>query len=279
MAVISRLFGACLRGFLVALLIATPALLLPGVSSDTSQMVMLIALFAAILTVFEYNSSYPCLYEFRDAPPFNRIRFVSLFITVFMLAVIVKGQTHPTLLAEFVQSVGMLVSKAIDFPYSPVRLVVLMLPEDAPMAQLDLMRAMAGLSYLVSLLSLAIFVIAVRLTGWPLQNGSFNVWTNLPTFDPTSGRDVVSRLRRDSYVNVILGIILPFLMPMVVSSAANLFGSASGSSPQTLIWTITAWAFLPASLLMRGIALARIAQMIEQKRKQTTISDAGLLPA
>ena len=59
MAVISRLLGACLRGFLVALLIATPALLLPGVSTDTAQVVTLIALFAAVLTVFEYYSAYP----------------------------------------------------------------------------------------------------------------------------------------------------------------------------------------------------------------------------
>nr|WP_240611108.1 hypothetical protein [Oceaniglobus ichthyenteri] len=276
---ISRLFGACLRGFLVALLIATPALLLPGVSPDTAQMVMLVALCAAILTVFEYNSTYPCLYEFRDAPPFNRIRFVSLFVTVFLLSLIVKGQTQPALLPEFVESIGLLISRAVDFPYSPVRLVVLMLPENAPVHQLDMIRALAGLSYLISLVSLAVFVIAIRLTGWPMQNGSFNVWTNLPTFDPTAGRDVVGRLRRDSYVNIGLGIALPFLMPMVVSSASNLFGAAAGGSPQTLIWTVTAWAFFPVSLLMRGIAMGRIAQMIEEKRKYSTISDAGFLPA
>ncbi|WP_338065789.1 hypothetical protein [Oceaniglobus ichthyenteri] len=263
----------------MALLIATPALLLPGVSPDTAQMVMLVALCAAILTVFEYNSTYPCLYEFRDAPPFNRIRFVSLFVTVFLLSLIVKGQTQPALLPEFVESIGLLISRAVDFPYSPVRLVVLMLPENAPVHQLDMIRALAGLSYLISLVSLAVFVIAIRLTGWPMQNGSFNVWTNLPTFDPTAGRDVVGRLRRDSYVNIGLGIALPFLMPMVVSSASNLFGAAAGGSPQTLIWTVTAWAFFPVSLLMRGIAMGRIAQMIEEKRKYSTISDAGFLPA
>jgi len=278
MAVILRLLGACLRGFLVALLIATPALLLPGVSPDTAQVVMLIALFAAILTVFEYNSSYPCLYEFRDAPPFNRIRFISLFLTVFLLSIVLKGQTHPTILGEFVQSVGLLIARAVDFPYSPVRLVVLMLPPDASLEKLELVRAIAGLAYLISLLSLAAFSIAMAITGWPLQNGSFNVWTNLPTFDPTSGGEVVSRLRRDSWVNIGLGILLPFLMPSVVSSASDLFGSVSTTSPQTLIWTVTAWAFFPASLLMRGFAMARIANMIELKRKQNTLSDAGLLP-
>lgn len=279
MAVISRLLGACLRGFLVALLIATPALLLPGVSPDTGQVVMLIALFAAIMTVFEYNSTYPCLYEFRDAPPFNRIRYISLFLTVFMLSVVLKGQTHPTVLAEFIQSVGLLIARAVDFPYSPVRLAVLMLPDEVSLARLDLLRAMAGLAYLISMFSMLAFGAAIWLTGWPLQNGSFNVWTNLPTFDPTSGGEVVSRLRRDAAVNVVLGILLPFLMPSVIASATNLFGAGTTTNPQTLIWTVTAWAFFPASLLMRGVAMALIAHKIEQKRNQTAISDPGLLPA
>jgi hypothetical protein len=90
---------------------------------------------------------------------------------------------------------------------------------------------------------------------------------------------VVSRLRRDGGVNVVLGILLPFLMPSVIASATNLFGSGAISSPQTLIWTVTAWAFFPASLLMRGVAMGLIAHKIEQKRKSTAISDAGLLPA
>jgi len=152
------------------------------------------------------------------------------------------------------------------------------LPEDAPLAQLDVLRALACLAYLISMISLAVFGVAVWRSGWPLQNGSFNVWTNLPTFDPTAGGEVVSRLRRDASINIVLGILLPFLMPSVVSSAPNLLGAVSHASPQTLIWTVTAWAFFPASLLMRGIAMARIAQMITQKRKQTTISDVGLLP-
>ncbi|WP_255509367.1 hypothetical protein [Oceaniovalibus sp. ACAM 378] len=261
------------------LLIATPALLLPGVSTDTAQVIVFIGLFAAVLTVFEYNAAYPCLYEFRDAPPFNRIRFISLLITVFLLSLILKGEVHPTLLTDLTRAIGSLVGQAIDVPYSPVRLVVLMLPESAPVSQLDLLRALAGLAYLTSLVSLAVFYIALRLQGWPLQNGSFNVWVNLPTFDPTSGGDVVTRLRRDSHVNISLGILLPFLMPAVVASASSLFGSVSLTNPQTMIWTVAAWAFLPASLLMRGIAMGRIAGMIADKRRQTTLDDSGLLAA
>jgi hypothetical protein len=277
--VISRLAGALVRAFLVIVLITLPSLLLPGTSSDAAQIVALVAIFGAALTIVEYASDYPGLVEFRDAPPFNRIRFLSLFITVLLLTVISRGQVAPTTLTLFVEAVGALIGEAIDFPYSPVRLVVLMLPPDAAVAQIDLVRTSAGLAYLISLLTLAIFLILQRVRGWPLRTGSFNVWINLPTFDPTAGGDVVERLERDARVNIALGFVLPFLMPAVIKAATSLFGSVSLENPQTLIWTVAAWAFLPASLFMRGIAMGRIAGMIKAKRRQTSAAENGdLLP-
>jgi hypothetical protein len=277
--VISRLAGAVLRAFLVTLLVALPSLMLPGTSSDAAQIVALVAIFGAALTIVEYASDYPGLVEFRDAPPFNRIRFLSLFVTVLLLTLIARGEVAPTTLTRFVTAIGALIGAAIDFPYSPVRLVVLMLPQDAGVAKIDLVRTSAGLAYLISLLTLAIFLIYQRLRGWPLGSGTFNVWVNLPTFDPTAGGDVVERLERDARVNIALGFILPFLMPAVIKAATSLFGAVSLENPQTLIWTVAAWAFLPASLFMRGIAMGRIAGMIKEKRRKTTAAEQGdLLP-
>jgi hypothetical protein len=277
--VISRLAGAVLRAFLVTLLVALPSLMLPGTSADAAQIVALVAIFGAALTIVEYASDYPGLVEFRDAPPFNRIRFLSLFVTVLLLTLIARGEVAPTTLTRFVTAVGALIGAAIDFPYSPVRLVVLMLPPDAGVAKIDLVRTSAGLAYLISLLTLAIFLIYQRLRGWPLGSGTFNVWVNLPTFDPTAGGDVVERLERDARVNIALGFILPFLMPAVIKAATSLFGAVSLENPQTLIWTVAAWAFLPASLFMRGIAMGRIAGMIKEKRRKTTAAEQGdLLP-
>jgi len=276
---ISRLAGAVFRAFLVILLVAIPSLMLPGTSSDAAQIVALVAIFGAVLTIIEYASDYPGLVEFRNAPPFNRIRFASLFLTVFLLTIIARGQLEPTAFSVIVQTTGALIGQAIDFPYSPVRLVVLMLPPDASVAQIELVRMSAGLAYLISLLTLAIFLIVQRLQGWPLRSGSFNVWVNLPTFDPTAGGDVIERLERDARVNVALGFILPFLTPAVFKAATSLFGSVSLDNPHTLIWTVAAWAFLPASLFMRGIAMGRIAGMIKEKRRQNTAAAQGdLLP-
>ena len=277
---ISRLAGAAVRAFLVILLIATPSLILPGTSAEVTQIVTLIALFGAGLTFFEYASTYPGLVEFRDAPPFNRIRFGSLFLTVFLLSFLVSGSLLPTSLTNAVAWLGGTVGEVIDFPYSPVRLVVLMLPPEAPVSHVHLVRDAAGLAYLISLFTLAVFLVLQRIHRWPLRHGSFNVWVNLPTFDPTAGGDVVERLERDARFNIALGFLLPFLTPAVIKSATSLFGAVSLDGPQTLIWTVTAWAFLPASLFMRGIAMGRIATMITEKRKLSTEDEgnAGLLP-
>ena len=269
---LNRILGALARAALVVVMIATPAIMLNTVSSDSEQVVALIALFAAALTFFEYVSAYPGLIEFRDAPPFNRVRFASLFFTVLLLTIICRGIAHPTIISNFVTAVGALIGYALDFPYSPVRLVVLSLPPDTPLHQVNLVRVAAGMSYLISLVSLCVFFVALRVGHWPSKNGSFNVWINLPTFDPTAAGDVVSRLRRDARVNIVIGFLLPFLMPAVIQSASNLFGGVHTENHHSLIWTVAAWAFLPSSLFMRGIAMGRVADMIENRRRQTYAS-------
>ncbi|MEM8627903.1 MAG: hypothetical protein AAGF32_08185 [Pseudomonadota bacterium] len=271
---IPRVLGALVRAILVVVMIVTPSLLFPGTAVDVMPVVTRVALLAAGLTFFEYASIYPGLVEFRDAPPFNRIRFGSLFLTVILLTELVIGTTTPTALSQFVSGIGATVGEAIDFPYSPVRLVVLMLPEDADPRHIQLVRDSAGLAYIISLITLAVFVIFQRLRQWPIRNGGFNVWVNLPTFDPTAGGDVVERLERDARFNIALGFLLPFLTPAVIKSATSLFGTVSLDNPQTLIWTVAAWAFLPASLFMRGIAMGRIALLITEKRK-LALQDQG----
>lgn len=264
---ISRITGAFVRAILVMVLIAIPSVMVPGVSTDTTQIVSLIAVSAAALTFVEYASTFPGLIEFRDAPPFNRLRYLSLLITVTLLSTIVRDQTQPTTLASFIGALGNKLGQSIDVPYSPVRLVVLMLPPDMSLDHIILVRAAAGIAYTISLLTLVMFVLAMRYIGWPNRMGTFNVWINLPTFDPTTGGDVVERLTRDSRFNILLGFLLPFLIPLVMKVASVSLAPITFESPHTLIWTMSAWAFLPASLFMRGIAMGRIAGMIADKRK------------
>lgn len=265
----ARFAGAILRAVLVAAVVAIPSLLLPGSASGAPEIITLLALLAALLTFAEYNSNYPSIVEFRGAPPLNRIRFGALTAMVLALTLIAKHQIEPTNLTALFAGLGRLVGTLTDFPYSPVRLAVLMLPATAPGEVIDAVRIAAGVSYLLALAMVAVFLFSVRVMGWPTANGSFNVWINLPLFDPTAGGDVVSRLQRDGQINVILGVLLPFAIPAVVKIAATLIRPVMLDDPQTLIWAMSAWAFLPASMVMRGVAMLRIAELIAAKRRRT----------
>ncbi|MEJ6403982.1 hypothetical protein [Yoonia sp. 2307UL14-13] len=263
------------------MLIALPSLMLAGGTVDGRQVVTLVAIFAALFTIVEYSASSPSLVEFRDAPPFNRVRFCALFATVFSLSIIFRGYENPSGFTGLFQDSGAHVGAALDFPLSPVRLMMTMMSEQTSPQTLIALRDTAGLAYTISILSIVWFVLLLRLQQWPRRGGAFNVWVNLPTFDPTAGGDVVRRLQRDAQFNVLLGILLPFLIPVVVKFAAWLGAPIVLNDPQTMIWTVTAWAFLPAGIVMRGIALNRVAKMIRQQRQRAYEKAAanGYLPA
>ncbi len=265
---VGSVISALTRAILVALLFATPAMILPSVSPDAIQIVLLFAMFSACLIFIEYFSTYPSIIEFRYAPPFNRLRFLAIFLTVFTLSVIARGETEPNALTAFLHTLGIIVGDAIDFPYSPVRLMVIMLPQDASTELTNAVRTASGLSYLISLIALAIFFFYVRILGWPARNGAFNVWINLPLFDPTAGGDVLPRLQRDGRLNIALGFLMPFLIPAIVQMMSDLVDPIYLDDPMTLIWTISAWAFIPASMIMRGIAMTRVATMISENRRR-----------
>jgi hypothetical protein len=272
--VASRAPGAILRAIMVMGLIATPTLVIGASNADTTQIVALVALFAGLLTLVEYNTAYPSLVEFRDAPPFNRVRFLMLLLTVYLLSLVLDPGALQRSDGQLASMVGSIIGTSMDFPYSPVRLVTLVVDTEATEAQIAAIRSAAGLAYLASLASLAIFVILLRAGQWPRQSEAFNVWINLPTFDPTHGGDVVKRLRRDARMNIALGFLLPFVIPAVVQVTASGFHPLDMASPQTLVWTITAWSFLPASLFMRGIAMAQVAEMIREARAAHRLEQA-----
>ncbi|MDX1744046.1 MAG: hypothetical protein R3186_10690, partial [Ruegeria sp.] len=197
-------------------MVLTPALYLPISSTNGTEIVVFLAILAFFLTFAEYNSAFPSFIEFRDAPPVNRLRFVGLMSMVTFLTLICKNVYVPTDLTETFYAMGLGVANVVDFPYSPVRLVVLVLPSDASPQLIELVRISASMAYVAALVTIASFAYAVKMRGWPTGNGAFNVWTNLPLFDPTKGGDVVNRLQRDGRLNISIGVLLPFLIPAVI---------------------------------------------------------------
>lgn len=263
---LSRATAAGVRAFLVMILIVMPSVILPGIGTDTKQVVALVALFGGALVFFEYHAVYPSLIEFRDGAPYNRIRFLMMLTIVVFLSAIVADREASTTVTRLFHAIGLIIGSSLDFPYSPVRLASYMLADGASDVQIAMVKVAAGTAYLVSLFSLALFVIVLKLAGWPRTKVAFNVWVNLPTFEPTAGGDVVDRLVRDSYANLTVGFLLPFVIPAIVAVLTSGIPSETLTSPQTLIWTMALWAYLPAALVMRAVAMARIADMIRIKR-------------
>jgi hypothetical protein len=280
MAVVAQLIGAVARAMIVMLVVATPSLLLPGTTSEGAQMATLIGLALALFICAEYASRYPAMIEFRDAPPFNRVRFLTLFLALFCLSYVTRaGSEDPSTLVLVLSALGLLVGRALDFSWSPLRVMMEHLPDDvSEVTALDI-QILAGLAVFIMLSGLSVFLTLVRLQHWPNRGSAFNVWINLPTFEPTQGGDVVTRLTRDARVNVILGFTLPFVIPYVYARAAEVVELDFMSSAHALVWGITLWVFLPFSMLMRGVAMSRIADMIALRRARLTAAVSADAPS
>lgn len=272
-AVVSQILGALLRASLVAILITIPALVVPGVDPDTSQIVLVVALLAGLLTFMEYYGRYPSIVEFRFAAPFNRLKFLSVAAMVIALSMILQGDAAAGGVVASLSHLAGHLSSVFDVVLSPVHLVALAVPQGATDVHIELVKAAASFSYFISLGMILAFVLLVRFLNWPMGKGTFNFWINLPLYDPTRGGDVVERLRRDAGINVLLGFLLPFLIPAALIFASNTLDPIFLTDPHALIWAVTAWAFLPASIVIRGMAFYRISKLIEDKRK---VVHAGL---
>lgn len=267
--------GAAVRAIWMLVLVCTPALLLPGLAPDTTQIVAFVALFAAAFVFIEYAAAAPVLIEFRFAPPFNRLRFAALLLAVLLLSLLCAGDGRGAAVAALAGLLG----AALDFPFSPVRLAALMLPEGAPPRDAELLRDAAALAYAVMAGAVAVFALLLRRTRWPLGPAGFNLWTNLPSFGPDPGSDLVRRLDRDALVNLASGVLLPFVMPAAIRLLWPAAMMPQGAAPHALVWTVAACAFLPASLVMRGLALGRIARAIAAQREGAAGAPPRVLPA
>jgi len=266
--VISRIFGAAVRALLVSSLVVLPALMLGPNGSDGAQISVLVALLAAVFVFAEYSSSYPSFVEFRHAPPFNRMRFVMLMLMVICLTWLTRHAGHPGVLTGIVSRGASAMGELLDLPYSPVRIFIYGLPTDSSLELIERARDGAAMVYAMSLTALGTFALLVHVYDWPSRNGAFNVWVNLPLFDPTTGGDVLPRLRRDGWLNIAAGVVLPFVIPAGIRLASGVFDAFTLFDSQSFVWTMVAWAFIPASMIMRGIAMGRVADLIEEKRRR-----------
>ncbi len=274
----SRAPGALLRASLVALIVALPQLLLGQESGGAAQVVVLVALLAALYTFSEYAAEAPSVVEFRDARPYNRLRVGTVFAAVLVACAMLRPDWSHAAAAQPVRWLGETWARLLDLPWSPVHHLLSTLPPGADPRLVQSLFAAAAAAYGLSLLMVLAFALVIRLHRWP-GHSSFNVWVNLPQFDPTSGGDVVQRLHQNALVNLSLGFLLPLIVPIVADVLRVAFEGPHLHNPAALVWVVVAWAFIPASLAMRGLALHRLAQMIAAHRARLQRASGLPLPA
>ncbi|MFN7001879.1 MAG: hypothetical protein ACK4NW_00445 [Roseinatronobacter sp.] len=269
-----------LRGLFIALLVLCPALILPDISQDVALGLTLLSLLAAVVVITEYSAAYPGLVEFRDAKPYNRSRFILISAIVLTTTLVQRDVLFGSDPHGVLAVVALKFGQIMDFPISPVRLLVMSLPVGLPAEHLVNVQATAALAYIIALTGAAVFFAIMTLGHWPRGNSAFNVWVNLPNFDPTQGVDVVRRLERDAQVNILLGIILPFSLPVLLHISTLLVQPMTLETPLALVWGVTLWAFVPVNLIMRGLAMYRIAQLVRAQRRRIAASEDSVpLPA
>ena len=263
---ILSVIGAILRAIAVAMAISIPSIVLLTGSSDGSSITLIAALIAGALVCLEYLNTYPSMLEFRDAAPYNRVRYLSGLGTIICVSVLFR-EMHSTSDSDvMLLALGTIIGHGLDFPYSPVRLILLTIPLPVSDEIVDAVRLSAGIAFVISTTTVFGFFLFTRLSHWPVSFGAFNVWTNLPVLDPTSGVDIVLRLTREGRSNIGLALLSPFLMPILLQITMFAVRLEPFHSAQSAAWIIILWGILPTFLAMRGIAMLRIAELIIEKR-------------
>lgn len=263
---IKRLTGAVVRALLVLAVVAIPAFLLPSTSRAAQEISLILGAIAGAFTLFEYASSHPGLIDFRFAPPYNRIRFITFFTLVISLVFLCRAVDGADAFSADVLALADQAVAVTNVFLSPVRVAVEVIGAGESDAHRLLLSRAAAISFIIAFASFLFFAILLWLFRWPVGRDNFNLWVNLPTFEPSSGRDVERRLFRDGFANILVGLGLPFVIPVVASRAGGWFDPSVLQNYQPLIWGCTVWAFLPASLIIRGAALIKVGWLVKRAR-------------
>jgi hypothetical protein len=252
---------------MVTLVILFPHLMIPSDNFHSLELLVLLAGLTGVLVWAEYASLLPCLISFRDAPPVNRLRFAFAVMMVVVVTAVFLNEAAPTNFTMLIASLGHNFGQVFDVPYTPVYLFFSQVPIDGTEQSILSLRGALALSYALSMILICVFVLTVKFKGWPHRKYQFNVWVNLPMFNPAGNGDVLFRLRREACLCIALGFTLPFLAPVVLGPVMSIMGSALPAQSQGVVWIICIWAFVPANLVLRGVAVLRVAELVMYTRK------------
>ena len=259
-----RITGALIRALIVVLIIIFPALLLPDMSKTAQELALIVGVIVAGFTMFEYASKNPGFVDFRFAPPYNRFRIAIIAAQVTALSLICRAtiENIPQILAFADIAAGY-----ATFPFSPVDMA-LDKTFDIPLAtDPELMRRLFSASFVIAVGLVAVLGGVLWFLGWPMERSEFNLWLNLPTFSPSSVARAGSRMKRDAGINIMLGVVLIYTIPFGFPYIVETLGAGILEDNHSLVWVVSLWAFLPALLITRGIAITKVNRILSKALK------------
>jgi len=257
-----------MRAAMVFLLVLLPALMLTATAIPDPTFIFLLALFSSVFIFFEYSADAPVMIEFRDARPYNRLRFLCVAIILLGETAVVNLNTNAGAASQLIFSMGALTYYVLDFGISPLRLMASLLASGETGMAPPVIKAAVGFVFLSSFVGVALFVVVLRVSEWPSHCRMLNLWVNLPTFEATIGTNPLRRLDRIARVNFFLGGILPFLVPMVSILGLRFFDASFSISLHTAVWVIALWGIVPTVYIMRGLVIERLTDIMIANSKR-----------
>jgi len=258
-----RLLGAIFRALWVVVVAAIPSLLLPSASQGAVEFALIIGAIIGMFTFFEYGSTTPGFVDFRYAPPYNRFRAFTIamqVVTITLVCRAVELGLSGSLLIDWAQQAV----QVLDFKYSPVSMAIDNILSDSRFSDTTAVLLVYSIttSFVVGVGMTLVFSLILWIFGWPRDRENFNLWANLPTFQPSDGTSIPKRLRRDAYFNIVLGIALIYALPFIPTYGFDWLTVDIFENNQAMVWAATLWVFIATSLIARASAMLKIARIL-----------------
>lgn len=260
---LNRLIGAVFRAMVVILIIALPSFILPDSTRNARELSMIAAGVVAAFTIFEYAAKSPGFVDFRFAPPYNRMRVAIIATELLIIAFYYRDLPLGGALVNF----GDQVSALADMTGSPVRMTLDKFANTLTPGQLSRLGTAMSLAMVIALGLSLLFAVLLWVSRWPVDRAGFNLWVNMPNFEPSEVGRTERRLYRDGLLNILFAPLVLFSAPFVLPLAASTLGSSLLREPQSVVWLAALWGFVPASLIIRGAAILKISWILRQAKK------------
>jgi len=262
------LFGAILRAFLVVTVVIIPALILPSAPPGAVEFALTIGGIIGMFTLFEYGTSSPGFVDFRFAPPYNRFRAFTIASQIIFVTLVCRAaelNLQSATILDWAQNL----TSWLDFKYSPVAQAINVVVENPNVSDTSavLLVYTISMSFAIGFGFTALFSTLLWLFKWPSDRANFNLWINMPMFQPSNETYVSKRLRRDGHLNIIIGIVLIYALPYAPIYVYDWFSVDVFSSDQAIVWATTLWVFVPSTLMARAFAMIKIAKIIDKAHR------------